>query len=223
VRVLVVEDEPKMATLLHRALQRAGLAVDVASDGESAVLEATAVEYEVILLDRMLPGIDGAEVCRRLRETDVRTPILMLTAMGEISHRVDGLDAGADDYLVKPFSLDELLARVRALARRGPAVHAPVLEVGPLRLNPATHEAWRDGRPLTLTVKEFSLLEVLMRHPGQVLPKHVLLDRAWDAASDTRSNVVEAQISALRDKVDRPFGDAVIETVRGVGYRLRRS
>jgi len=222
VRVLVVEDEPKIATLIHRALKRAGLAVDVAGDGEGAVLEAVAVPYDVILLDRMLPGIDGAEVCRRMRAQDVRTPILMLTAMGEIPHRVEGLDAGADDYLTKPFDLDELLARVRALARRGPAIHAPVLEVGVLRLNPATHEAWRDHRPLSLTAKEFALLDVLMRHPGQVLSKTALLDHAWDSASDTRSNVVESQIRSLREKVDRPFDEALIETVRGVGYRLRR-
>jgi two-component system OmpR family response regulator len=222
VRVLVIEDEPKMATLIHRALEREGLAVDVAGDGEGAVLEAAAVPYDVILLDRMLPGMDGTEVCRRLRTSDVRTPILMLTAMGEVPDRVEGLDAGADDYLTKPFSLDELLARVRALARRGPIAHAPVLEVGPLRLSPAGHEAWRGGEPLSLTAKEFALLQVLMRHPGQVLSKDALLDHVWDAASDTRSNVVEAQVSALREKVDRPFGEDLIETVRGVGYRLRR-
>jgi two-component system OmpR family response regulator len=211
-----------MATLIHRALQREGLAVDVAGDGEAALLEAAAVSYEVILLDRMLPGIDGTEVCRRLRAADVRTPVLMLTAMGEVPHRVEGLDAGADDYLAKPFSLDELLARVRALARRGPVTHTPVLQAGPLRLDPAAHEAWRDGRPLSLTAKEFALLEVLMRHPGQVLSKEALLGHVWDAAADMRSNVVEAQISALREKVDRPFDRQVIETVRGVGYRLRR-
>jgi two-component system OmpR family response regulator len=211
-----------MATLIHRALQREGLAVDLAADGERAVLEAAAIPYDVILLDRMLPGIDGAEVCRRLRAGQVRAPILMLTAMGEIPHRVEGLDAGADDYLTKPFSLDELRARVRALARRGPATHAPVLEVGALRLNAATHEAWRDDDALSLTAKEFALLEVLMRHPGQVLSKAVLLDHVWDAASGARSNVVEAQISALREKVDRPFRENIIETVRGVGYRLKR-
>jgi two-component system OmpR family response regulator len=211
-----------MAALILRALQREGLAVDVAADGERAVLEATAVTYDVILLDRMLPGLEGAEVCRRLRAVEVRAPILMLTAMGEIANRVEGLDAGADDYLTKPFSLDELLARVRALARRGPVPHAPVLEVGAVRLNPATHEAWRDNRTLALTAKEFALLEVLMRHAGQVLSKDVLLEHVWDAASEARSNVVEAQISALREKVDRPFHHSTIETVRGVGYRLKR-
>src|SRR4051794_24527792 len=211
-----------MATLIHRALQREGLAVDLAADGERAVLEAAAIPYDVILLDRMLPGIDGAEVCRRLRAGQVRAPILMLTAMGEIPHRVEGLDAGADDYLTKPFSLDELLARVRALARRGPVPHAPVLAVGALQLNPATHEAWRDDQTLLLTAKEFALLEILMRHPGQVLSKDVLLDHVWDAAAEARSNVVEAQISSLREKVDRPFDAALIETVRGVGYRLIR-
>jgi len=222
VRVLVVEDEPKMATLLHRVLERRGLAVDVAADGESAVLEAIAVPYDAILLDRMLPGIDGPEVCRRLRDADVRTPILMLTAMGEVPHRVEGLDAGADDYLAKPFDLEELLARVRALVRRGPVAHDPVLTVGPLRLDPASHRAWRGDQPLPLTAKEFALLHVLMRHPGQVLSKDALLDHVWDAASETRSNVVEAQVSALREKLDRPFDEHLIETVRGVGYRLRR-
>jgi two-component system, OmpR family, response regulator len=211
-----------MATLIHRALRREGLAVDIAADGEQAVLDAAAIPYDVILLDRMLPGIDGLEVCRRLRAGQVRAPILMLTAMGEIPHRVEGLDAGADDYLAKPFDLDEMLARVRALARRGPVTQTPILEVGGLRLDPAAHEAWRDEQALMLTAKEFALLEVLMRHPGQVLAKEVLLDHVWDGGAETRSNVVEAQISALREKVDRPFGQHVIETVRGVGYRLKR-
>jgi two-component system, OmpR family, response regulator len=221
-RVLVVEDEPKMASLIRRGLERSGLAVDVAPDGEEALWRAASAPYDAILLDRMLPGIDGAEVCRRLRADDVRAPVLMLTALGEVPDRVDGLDAGADDYLTKPFSLDELLARVRALARRGPVSHAPVLEVGDLRLNPATHEVWRGEQRVALTAKEFALLEVFMRHPGQVLSRYALLERVWDAAYENRSNVIEAHVSSLRDKIDRPFARGTLETVRGVGYRLRR-
>src|SRR3954451_18576077 len=207
-----------MATLIRRALERSGLAVDHAATGEEALWRSRTAPYDVVLLDRMLPGIDGAEVCRRLRAAGDRTPVLMLTALGEVPDRVNGLDAGADDYLVKPFNLDELLARIRALVRRGPATHLPVLEAGDLRLSPATHEVWRADAPVTLTAKEFALLEVLMRHPGQVLSRDTLQDRVWDGTHEARSNVVEVHVSALREKVGR----AAIETVRGVGYRLRR-
>jgi two-component system OmpR family response regulator len=220
-RVLVVEDEPKMASLIRRGLERAGLAVDVAPDGEEACWRAGAVRYDAILLDRMLPGIDGVEVCRRLRDDDVRSPVLMLTAMGEVPDRVGGLDAGADDYLTKPFDFSELLARVRALVRRGDVSQMPVLEVGDLRMNPATHEVWRGQTPLSLTAKEFALLEAFMRHPGQVLSRFSLLEQAWDSAYENRSNVIESHMRSLRDKVDRPFGRESLETVRGVGYRLR--
>jgi two-component system OmpR family response regulator len=222
VRVLVVEDEPKMASLTRRGLERAGIAVDTAPDGEEALWRATAVSYDVILLDRMLPGIDGAEVCRRLRADGIRSPVLMLTAMAEIPDRVGGLDAGADDYLTKPFNFEELLARVRALVRRGPASHGPILEVGDLRLNPATHEVWRGEQALATTAKEFALLEVFMRHPGQVLSRLTLLEQAWDGAYENRSNVIEAHVSSLREKIDRPFDRDSLETVRGVGYRLRK-
>jgi two-component system, OmpR family, response regulator len=222
VRVLIVEDELRMASLVRRGLTEEGLAADVAATGEDALWMAGAHPYDAIVLDVTLPGIDGFETCRRLRADGVWAPVLMLTARDAIQDRVDGLDSGADDYLTKPFHLDVLLARVRALARRGPVTRAPVLEVGGLRLDPATHEARRDGQLLALTAKEFALLEVLMRHPGQVLSKDALLDNVWDAASDARSNVVEAQVSALREKLDRPFGESLIDTVRGVGYRLKR-
>src|SRR3954454_12110020 len=191
-RILVVEDEPKMGSLIRRGLERSGLAVDVAGDGEEALWRAAAVEYDTILLDRMLPGIDGTEVCRRLRRDGIRSPVLMLTAMGEVADRVDGLDAGADDYLAKPFSFDELLARVRALTRRGPVTHPPVLEAGGLRLDPATHQVSRGEEAIDLTAKEFALLEAFMRRPGAVLSRFALLEQAWDGDYENRSNVIEA-------------------------------
>jgi two-component system OmpR family response regulator len=216
-RILVVEDEPKMGSLIRRGLERSGLAVDVAGDGEEALWRAAAVDYDTILLDRMLPGIDGTEVCRRLRRDGIRSPVLMLTAMGEVVDRVQGLDAGADDYLAKPFALDELLARVRALARRGPVTHPPVLEVGDLRLDPATHQVLRGEQAIDLTAKEFALLEAFMRRPGVVLSRFALLEQAWDGDYENRSNVIEAHVSSLREKIGRES----LETVRGVGYRLR--
>ena len=219
-RVLVVEDEPKMATLLERGLERQGIAVDVTADGEDALLRAATTTYDTILLDRMLPGIDGVTVCRALRERRIWTPVLMLTALGEIPDRVDGLDAGADDYLTKPFAFDELLARVRALVRRGPVPRPAVLEVDDLRLDPASRTVARGGVPIGLTAKEFALLEVFMRHEGQVLTRQVLLDRVWDGAYESRSNVVDVHVRQLREKLDRPFGRDSLETVRGVGYRL---
>jgi two-component system OmpR family response regulator len=219
-RVLVVEDEPKMATLLRRGLERDGLAVDVAQTGEEALALCAPESHDVVVLDRMLPGIDGSEVCRRLRAQEVWTPVLMLTAMGEVPDRVSGLNAGADDYLTKPFDFSELLARVRALARRAPIARAPVLEVGDLALNAATHEAWRGDERLDLTPKEFALLEAFMRRPDEVLSRFALLEQVWDSAYENRSNVVDAHISALREKIDKPFGRASLQTVRGLGYRL---
>jgi two-component system OmpR family response regulator len=219
-RVLVVEDEPKMAVLIKRGLERAGLIVDVASDGESGLLRARATDYDAIVLDRMLPDIPGDHVCRRLREAHVPSPILMLTALDGVPDRVIGLDAGADDYLGKPFSFDELLARLRALRRR-PPIPAPVLlQVGDLSLDPATRDVRRGDTSIMLTVKEFALLEAFMRHPGQVLTREALIERAWDAAMEPRSNVLEVQIRQLRAKLDEPFGRGSIRTVRGIGYRL---
>jgi two-component system OmpR family response regulator len=220
-RVLVVEDEVKMAGLLRRGLEEEGHAADVASGGDDALWMSAAVEYDAIVLDVMLPGVDGFEVCRRLRERDVWTPVLMLTARDAVDDRIAGLDAGADDYLPKPFSFAELLARLRALARRGGVERPPVLEVGDLKLDPAARRVWRGEHEVKLSAKEFALLETFMRRPGQALSRYQLLERAWDMAYENRSNVVDVYIRYLRDKVDRPFGRDSIETVRGVGYRLR--
>ena len=220
-RVLIVEDETKMAALLQRGLREDGVAADVAAAGEDAVWMAGATEYDAIVLDVMLPGIDGFDVCRRLRADGIRSPVLMLTARDAVDDRVRGLDTGADDYLVKPFSFAELSARLRALLRRGPVGRAPVLAVGDLSLDPSTRQVRRGGTEIGLSAREFALLETLMRHPGQVLDRLQLLDHVWDGDYDNRSNVIDVYIRYLREKVDRPFGVASIETVRGAGYRLR--
>jgi two-component system OmpR family response regulator len=220
-RVLVVEDEKKLGELLGRGLREEGYAADVADRGEEALWMARAVPYDAIVLDVMLPGADGFEICRRLRHDGVWTPVLMLTARDGVDDRVGGLDAGADDYLTKPFAFEELLARIRALTRRVPVERPPVLEVGDLRLDPAAHRAWRGERELDLSAKEFALLELFMRRPGITLSRTQLLDGAWDIAFESRSNVVDVYVRYLREKVDRPFGRDSIETVRGVGYRLR--
>jgi two-component system OmpR family response regulator len=220
VRILVVEDEPKMADVLRRGLTREGLAVDVVELGADALVRAGATEYDAIVLDAMLPDIDGLEVCRQLRADRVWSPVLMLTARSGVPDRVDGLDAGADDYLAKPFAFDELLARLRALARRGPVERAPVLEVGDLRLDPAGHRAWRGETALELSAKEHAMLEIFMRNPEQVLSRFTLLEHAWEGEYENRSNVVDVYVRLLREKIDRPFGRASLQTVRGVGYRL---
>jgi two-component system, OmpR family, response regulator len=221
VKVLVVEDKVKMASLLRRALRSEGVAADVALTGEDALWMAGATRYDAIVLDVMLPGIDGIETCRRLRAEGVWTPVLMLTARGRLADRVAGLDGGADDYLAKPFELAELTARLRALVRREPVRRPTALEVGDLRLDPATRQVSRAGRPVTLTAKSFALLEALMRQPGVVLSRYELLEAAWDGDFEHRSNVVDQHVRALRDRVDRPFRRHSIETVRGSGYRLR--
>jgi two-component system OmpR family response regulator len=220
VRVLVVEDEAKLADLLRRGLTASGLAVDVAATGEDALWMAPAAAYQVIILDLMLPDVDGVEVCRRLRGAGVQTPILMLTALRELADRVAGLDSGADDYLGKPFALAELLARIRALARRPGERRDAVLRAGGLRLDPAARRVWRDETEIALTAREFTLLETLIRRPGQTLSRFELLEDGWDEAYENRSNVVDVYIGYLRDKIDRPFGVASIVTVRGLGYRL---
>jgi two-component system OmpR family response regulator len=221
-RILVVEDELKMASLLRRGLLEEGHAVDIARTGDDALWMARATEYDAVVLDLMLPGIDGIEVCRLLRESEVWAPVLMLTARDAVADRVAGLDAGADDYLPKPFSFAELLARLRALVRRGGAERPTVLEVGDLRLDPATHQVWRGEAEIELSGKEFALLETFMRRPGQVLSRYQLLEHGWDYAYENRSNVVDVYVRYLREKIDRPFGRASLETVRGVGYRLRK-
>jgi two-component system, OmpR family, response regulator len=221
VRVLIVEDEAKMADLLRRGLTEQGAVADAVARGEDALWMAGATAYDAIVLDVMLPGIDGFETCRRLRAAGVWTPILMLTARGEVEDRVAGLDGGADDYLVKPFALAELGARLRALARRGPRERPAVLQVGDLRLDPAERRVWRGETEIALSATELALLEALMRRPGEVLSRLALLEAGWDSAYENRSNIVAVYIRYLRNKVDRPFGRHDIETVRGRGYRLR--
>jgi two-component system, OmpR family, response regulator len=221
VRALIVEDELKMAALLRRGLVEEGYAADVARTGEDALRMVRSTAYDAIVLDVMLPGLDGFGVCRELRSSGVWTPILMLTARDDVLDRVAGLDAGADDYLTKPFSFAELLARLRALARRTLAERPTVLVAGSLRLDPATRQVWRGDVAIELSAKEFALLETFMRRPGQVLSRQDLLEHTWDSANGNRSNVVDVYISYLRTKLDRPFGRRSIETVRGSGYRLR--
>jgi two-component system OmpR family response regulator len=220
-RVLVAEDQLKMASLIRRGLVEEGYAVDVVPDGEEAVIRAAATEYDVIVLDVMLPKLDGFEVCRRVRAGGIWSPVLMLTARDAVEDRIEGLDAGADDYLTKPFSFAELLARMRALSRRGPVERPALIEVGTLRLDPSTRRVWRAEHEIALSVKEFALLETFMRRPGQVLDRFDLLEHVWDYAYENRSNVVDVYVRYLREKVDRPFGVSSIETVRGAGYRLR--
>jgi len=221
-RILVVEDEVKMAGLLHRGLSEDGHVVDVARSGDDAVWMGQVVEYDAIVLDLMLPGLDGVGVCRRWRDTGVWSPVLVLTARDTVADRVAVLDAGADDYLAKPFSFAELLARLRALVRRGGTERPVELEVGDLRLDPATRQVWRGKTEIELSGKEFALLETFMRRPGDVLSRLQLLEHAWDYAYQNRSNVVDVYVRYLREKIDRPFGRRSIETVRGVGYRLRK-
>jgi len=216
-RVLIVEDDLRMASLLRRGLTGEGLAADVAVNGEDALWQAQAHPYDAIVLDVMLPGLDGFETCRRLRSAGVWVPVLMLTARDAVEDRVAGLDSGADDYLVKPFAFAELLARLRALARRGEGERPAVLAVGELRLDPATREVRRGEAPVVLSTKEFALLEIFMRRPGQVLSRLDLIEHAWDFAYENRSNVVDVYIRRLRRKI----GTDALETVRGAGYRLR--
>ncbi|MEA2131796.1 MAG: two-component system, OmpR family, response regulator [Solirubrobacteraceae bacterium] len=221
VRVLVIEDEAKLAGLLSRALAEQGIAADTTGSGEQGLAQIAATTYDVLVLDVMLPGIDGFETLRRIREAGNRVPVMMLTARDTITDRVLGLDDGADDYLVKPFALAELLARVRALGRRGPAQRPAVLVVGDLRLDPASRRASRAGMPIDLSAKEFAVLEALMRSPGEVLTRLELLERCWDQSYENRSNIIDVYVRYLREKIDRPFGRNSLETVRGSGYRLR--
>ena len=220
-RVLVVEDEIRMARLLKRGLEEEGYAVDIAQDGPEGLWLATENPYGAIVLDVMLPGYDGFELCRRLRSAGKWMPVLMLTARDSVGDRVRGLDAGADDYLVKPFSLLELAARLRALSRRDDRSRPVVLAEGDLKLDPAAKRAWRDGTELHLSPKEFALLELFLRHPGQVLTRSQVIADVWDFAYDGGSNVVDQYVNYLRRKIDTPFDRHDIETVRGMGYRLR--
>jgi two-component system OmpR family response regulator len=220
-KVLIVEDELKMASLLLRGFRKNGDAADVARTGEDALWMSNAADYDAIVLDVMLPRMDGFETLRALREQGRWTPVLMLTARDAVEDRIAGLDVGADDYLTKPFSFAELLARLRAVVRRGPVERPTILEVGDLRLDPATRQAWRGTTEIELTAKEFALLEAFMRRPGEVLSRDYLLEQAWDMGYDNRSNVIAVYVNYLRDKIDRPFGASSLSTVRGAGYRLR--
>ncbi|HSV64710.1 MAG TPA: response regulator transcription factor [Mycobacteriales bacterium] len=222
-RLLVVEDEVRMAVLLRRGLSEEGYAVDVAADGPEGLWLAQEHEYDMIVLDAMLPGLDGFEVCRRLRAASRWAPVLMLTARDAVRDRIRGLDAGADDYLVKPFAFGELAARTRALVRRGATARPVVLRVGDLALDPAARTVSRAGSAVDLTAKEFALLELFMRHPGQVLSRTRILEHVWDVYFDPASNVVDQYVAYLRRKVDRPWGRDDLRTVRGVGYRLGAS
>jgi two-component system OmpR family response regulator len=219
-RVLLVEDKVKLADALSRGLRKEGLSADVSSTGEDAIWMASSTPYDAVILDVMLPGIDGFEVCSRLRSEGVWAPILMLTARGSVDDRVAGLDCGADDYLTKPVSLRELLARLRALVRRGTPERPTELRVGDLRLDPASHRVRRGETEIELSQKEFALLEALMRREGEDLARLDLLEAAWDRSFESRSNIVDAYVRLLRAKVDRPFGADTIQTVRGAGYRI---
>ena len=221
VRVLVVEDDVPMAAAIRRGLRTEGVVADVAVRGEDALWMVGATDFDAVVLDVRLPGIDGFETCRRLRENGVWAPIIMLTARDSVDDRIHGLDQGADDYLTKPFSLGELSARLRALARRGAVERPAELEVGDLRMNPASRQVWRGEAEIRLSAKEFTLLEVFMRRPGEVISPYQLLEHAWDYDYESRSNVVQVYVRYLREKIDRPFGVESLETVRGAGYRLR--
>ena len=220
-RILVVEDEVKIARAIARGLEMEGYAAEVVHDGDDAVFWATEQAFDAILLDVMLPGRDGFTVCRDLRGAGVSTPVLMLTARGSVEDRIGGLDAGADDYLVKPFAFGELLARLRALLRRGPAERAPEIVVGDIVIDPAAHSVTRAGKPVELSAREFALLEYLARNPGQVMRRGDIVDHVWSTDYDGLSNVVDVYIGYLRKKLEKPFkGAPVIHAVRGVGYKL---
>ena len=220
-RVLVVEDDVKLAGLIQRGLDSYGMSADVAHAGDDALVLAEAVSYDVILLDVMLPGVGGLEVCARLREQGNGAPVLMLTALDGVLDKVAGLDSGADDYLAKPFAFAELLARMRALARRGSRPRPPLLRADGLVLDPAARTVNRGPVEIHLTPKEFSLLEALMRRAGQTCTRLELLDSSWAMAYENRSNIVDVYVHDLREKLDRPFGTDSVQTVRGAGYRLR--
>jgi two-component system OmpR family response regulator len=219
-RILVVEDDRKLGPVLVRGFATDSIAADLVTNGQEAIVRAGATDYAVIVLDVMLPDRDGFDVCRTLRAEHVDSPVLMLTARDGVTDRVHGLNSGADDYLVKPFSFAELLARVRAMSRRGPIERQVVLEVGDLRLDSARHQVWRGAVPIDLSRKEYAVLEALMRRPGNVLSRFDLLEQAWGYGYENRSNVVEVYIRYVREKIDRPFHRNSLQTVRGVGYRI---
>jgi two-component system OmpR family response regulator len=220
-RVLVAEDDSRLRALLEQVLAEAGWTVTAVGDGRQAQLLARdGRDFDVLLLDVGLPGTDGLTACRRLREDGVTTPILILTARGQVADRITGLDAGADDYLPKPFDVDELLARLRALRRREEQLAARPLQVGELRIDPGARRVSRRGTPVELTAREFDVLHLLASRAGQVVTRYDILDTVWDGESDLRSNVIDVHLASIRAKIDKPFGTASITTLRGVGYRL---
>jgi two-component system OmpR family response regulator len=220
-RLLLIEDHVRMAELIERSLRRESYAVDVAGTGEQGVGMAAANDYDAVVLDLILPDLDGFEALSRIRALGRWTPVLVLTARDAVDDRVKGLDAGADDYLTKPFAFPELLARIRALVRREQVPRPPVLSIGDLTLDPAAHEVRRGGTRIGLTPKEFALLHLFMRRPGVVLSREQLIEHAWDVAYEGDSNLVDVYVRHLREKIDRPFGRHSVETLRGLGYRLR--
>lgn len=220
-KILLVEDERKIARALKLGFEQERMVVETYDDGESGLAAALADEYDIIILDRMLPGgMDGIDICRKVRAEGTKTPILLLTAKGQVKDRVEGLNAGADDYLVKPFSFEELLARVRALLRRPQDVAGSTLRVGDLELDPVTYDVRREGRSIDLSQTEYALLEYLMRNHGRVLSKTNIINHVWDFDADVLPNTVEAYVGYLRNKVDRPFKAPLLHTVRGFGYKL---
>lgn len=220
-RILVIEDDPRILSFLKRGLENERYAVDLTKDGESGLAMASASEYDLVILDIRLPGMDGFELCRSMRQRDIDVPILMLTALSDVGDRVRGLDSGADDYLTKPFALKELLARLRSLLRRGAPRQGPVLQVGDLTLDPSSHVVTLTGNPIDLTVREFSLLEFFMRRQGEVLSRSQILKHVWAYDFDPSSNIVDVYVRYLRTKIDKgEESSPVIRTVRGIGYRL---
>jgi two-component system, OmpR family, response regulator len=219
-RVLLVEDDVKLAGALRRGLQREGYALDVAATGDEALRQVDVYDYDAVVLDVMLPGIDGFTVCDELRRRELRMPVLMLTARDSVSDRIKGLDAGADDYLVKPFDFGELLARLRAVLRRGPSERPSVIKVGDLRIDPAAHLVAREGRQVELTAREFAVLEFLASNAGKVVSRTALLEHVWDENYYGSTNVVDVYVGYLRKKLERPFDRRLIRTVRGVGFKL---
>ena len=225
-RILVAEDDRRLAGLLAQTLVEAGWDVEVVHDGTAACSRALpdglphGGAYDVLLLDWMLPGMDGITVCRRLRDLGLSTPVLMLTARGDVRDRIDGLDAGADDYLPKPFDLDELLARLRALVRRSTYAEETVVQVDDLVVDPGARRVSRAGQPIELSAREFDVLHLLVSRAGRVVSRFTILDEIWDGETDLRSNVIDVHLASIRAKIDRPFGTSTITTVRGAGYRV---
>ncbi len=220
-RILVIEDETKVGSFIKRALEEESYAVDLCEDGAQGLDMALSGSYDLIMIDLMLPSLPGLEVLTRLRKEKIQTPVLILTAQSKVDQRVKGLDAGADDYLTKPFAIDELLARVRALLRRGPVESPEILQVDDVVLNPATREVTRGGQRIDLTVKEYALLEYFMRHAGRVLTRPMISDHVWNQDFDTFTNVIDVYVNYLRNKIDRGRARRLIHTIRGSGYMLK--